>query len=1034
MSRSFILPSSDKRSRTFQSHLQLARKVTQGNIFSCGVICLLMLLGTIAEAGTWAPLLHAPPAGLNNALLLGDGTVMCGDGGKNWYRLTPDIHGSYVNGTWTMMATMHDTRLFYASQVLTNGNVFVCGGEYGTGRGKGEVYNPLANTWTLTPLPGVGYSDAESKMLPNGNVVMEHHVYNVVSNSWIPVNALRGQGEASWVKLPDDSILTVDGGANTASRFIPSLNRWISDTPCPVSLYGYGFEEGATHLLPNGKVFFIGGTVNTAIYTPSGSTVAGSWTVGPTMVFGTNALGAVDAPSALMVNGKVLCALGPTNGFNGPTYFYEYDYTTNGFAQVNGPTGLTYDNAPFASAMLDLPDGNVLFIGGQGSTRVYVYTPDGEILTNGMPVISSISENEDGSYHLTGTGLNGTTGGASYGDDWQMDSNYPIIRMTNSVTGNVYYVRTYGWNSTGVTTGSKVVTTEFSLPNNLPAGTYSLVVTANGLSSDATNFVYSPIAVPTGLVATNGLNAQVGLSWNAVAGATSYNLKRYTTSGGPYYSLAVNLTDTNYVDTGLVNGTAYYYVVSAVGSGGPSANSPQVIGTPVGQPPVPSGLSAMPGNGQITLTWTASFGATSYVLQRSTTSGGPYTTIANPTGTSFINTGLVNGTTYYYILSAVNSHGSSANSVQVSGAPSTVANGLIGYWKFDEGSGITDFDSSGNNNTGTLVNNPTWVAPGKAGSAALQFNAANTQFVYVLDSASLDPTNGLSITAWVNPANWSGNRRILQKGDGDNQYRLLAEGGVLKFDLKGVGTLSTTLPSVGIWTHVAATWNGSTMAIYFNGVTRVSQAATGTNQTTTDALTIAAKNGSSTAGDYFQGTMDDVRVYNRGLSASEISVIMAQPLGVPAGLTATPDNAQVSLSWTTGSGATSYHVKRSTSSGGPYTTVASPIGTSYVDTGLTNDTTYYYVVSAVNASGEGANSAEASAIPSGPPFSLSVPPTVSGQFSLQFAGTDGQYYVVETSSDLVNWIPVYTNTPSAGVFTFTDANATDAARFYRVRQ
>jgi fibronectin type 3 domain-containing protein len=993
-----------------------------------------MLLGTRAEAGTWAPLLHAPPAGLNNAMLLGDGTVMCGDGGKNWYRLTPDIHGSYVSGTWTAMATMHDTRLFYASQVLTNGNVFVCGGEYGTGRGKGEVYNPLANIWTLTPLPGIGYSDAESKMLPNGNVVLEHDVYNVASNSWTAVNALRGQGEACWVKLADDSILTVDGGVNTASRFIPAQNKWISDTTCPVPLYGYGFEEGATHLLPNGKVFFIGGTVNTAIYTPSGSTVPGTWAAGPTMVFGTNALGAVDAPSALMVNGKVLCALGPTNGFNGPTSFYEYDYTTNGFAQVNGPTGVTYNNAPFASSMLDLPDGNVLFIGGQGSTKVYVYTPDGIALTNGMPVISNITENVDGSYHLSGTGLNGTTGGASYGDDWQMDSNYPIIRMTNSVTGNVYYARTYGWNSTGVATGSKAVTTEFSLPNNLPAGTYSLVVTANGLSSDATNFVYSPIAAPTGLVATNGLNAQVGLSWNAVPGATSYNLKRFTSTGGPYYSLAVNLTDTNYLDAGLVNGIAYYYVVSAVGSGGPSANSAQAVGTPVGPPPIPAGLTAMPGNGQITVTWTASFGATSYNLQRSTTSGGPYTTLVTPTGTSYINAGLLNGTTYYYILAAVNSHGSSANSGQVSAAPSTVANGLIGYWKFDEGSGTTAVDSSGNNNTGTLVNSPTWVAPGKVGPADLLFTAANTQLVSVSDAASLDPTNGLTISAWVNAGNWSGNRRILQKGDGDNQYRLLAEGGVLKFDLSGVGTLTTTLPTAGTWVHVAGTWNGSTMVIYFNGVSKASQAASGTNGTTSNALTIGAKNGSSTAGDYFQGMLDDVRVYNRGLSASEIGVVMAPPLGVPTGLRATPGNGQASVAWAASSGATSYHVKRATASGGPYLTLASPTVTSYLDTGLTNDTTYYYVVSALNASGEGANSAEAIATPYGPPFSLNVSPTVSGQFSLQFTGTDGQYYVVETSPDLVNWTPVYTNTPSGGSFSFTDANATDAARFYRVRQ
>ncbi|EEF60578.1 LamG-like jellyroll fold domain-containing protein [Pedosphaera parvula] len=1034
MSLSLVLPGSDKRSCKFQTNVRATRKTTSGTATAFGVVCMLMFLGAVAEAGTWTALTHAPPAGLNNALLLGDGTVMCGDGGKNWYRLTPDIHGSYISGTWTTMASMRDTRLFYASQVLTNGNVFVCGGEYGTGRGRAEVYNPLANSWTSTPLPGIGYSDAESKMLPNGNVVLEHSVYSVASNSWISVNALRGQGEACWVKLPDDSILTVDGGANTASRFIPAQNKWISDTTCPVALYGYGFEEGATHLLPNGKVFFIGGTVNTAIYTPSGSTAAGTWAAGPTMMFGTNALGAVDAPSALMVNGRVLCALGPTNGFNSPTYFYEYDYTTNGFTQVDGPTGPTYNNAPFASAMLDLPDGNVLFIGGQGSTKVYVYAPDGTPLTNGLPVISNITENVDGSYHLTGTGLNGITGGASYGDDWQMDSNYPVVRMTNSVTGNVYYARTYGWNSTGVATGNRVVTTEFTLPANLTSGTYSLVVTANGNSSAPTNFTYAPLSAPTGLVVTNGLNAQVGLSWNAVSGATSYNLKRYTTSGGPYYSLAVNLTGTNYQDAGLVNGTGYFYVVSAVGSGGPSANSPQVIGTPVGPPPIPAGFNAMPGNGQLTLTWTASFGATSYNLQRSTTSGGPYTTVANPTGTTYINAGLVNGTTYYYVLSAVNSHGPSANSGQVSAAPSTVANGLIGYWKFDEGSGISAADSSGNNNVGTLANSPSWVAPGKVGPAALQLNAANLQMVSVSDATSLDPTSGLTITAWVNAANWSGNRRVLQKGDGDNQYRLLAEGGVFKFDLSGVGTLTTTLPAVSTWVHVAGTWNGTTMVIYYNGVSKASLAASGTNGITTDALAIGAKNGSSATGDYFLGTLDDVRVYNRGLSASEIAVVMAPPLGVPTGLTTTPGNAQVSLAWAVGAGATSYHVKRSTTSGGPYTIVASPTATSYLDTGLANATIYYYVVSAVNASGEGANSVEASATPFGPPIVLTASPTVNGQFSLQFAGTDGQNYVVETSSNLVNWTAVYTNMQSGGSFLFTDANATNFTSFYRVRQ
>src|SRR3954451_22432879 len=115
--------------------------------------CLLLLvswvlLGTpwrLAASGTWTALAHAPPAGLNNALLLSDGTVICGDGGSGWYRLTPDIHGSYVNGTWTVIPATHFTRLFYSSQVLTNGNVYVAGGEYGTGTSHAELYNSVNN-------------------------------------------------------------------------------------------------------------------------------------------------------------------------------------------------------------------------------------------------------------------------------------------------------------------------------------------------------------------------------------------------------------------------------------------------------------------------------------------------------------------------------------------------------------------------------------------------------------------------------------------------------------------------------------------------------------------------------------------------------------------------------------------------------------------------------------------------------------------------------------------------------------------------
>ena len=84
------------------------------------------------------------------------------------------------------------------------------------------------------------------------------------------------------------------------------------------------------------------------------------------------------------------------------------------------------------------------------------------------------------------------------------------------------------------------------------------------------------------------------------------------------------------------------------------------------QPPAaPTGLTALAGNGQVALSWSASSGATSYNVKRSTTSGGPYATVASATGTSFTNTGLTNGTTYFFVVSAVNGAGESPNSNQV---------------------------------------------------------------------------------------------------------------------------------------------------------------------------------------------------------------------------------------------------------------------------------------------------------------------------------------------------------------------------------
>jgi hypothetical protein len=204
--------------------------------------------------------------------------------------------------------------------------------------------------------------------------------------------------------------------------------------------------------------------------------------------------------------------------------------------------------------------------------------------------------------------------------------------------------------------------------------TLLFLVRCGGTSGGGTTTPPPPVvpSVPTGLSATAG-NAQVSLTWTTSSGATSYHVKRATVTGGPYTQVAAP-TATNDTDTGLTNGTAYFYVVSALNSAGESGNSTEVSATPV--LPIaatPTGLTATAGDTQVSLSWTASSGATSYHVKRAMVTGGPYTQVAAPTGTTYIDTGRTNGTAYFYVVSAVNTAGESANSTEASATPVHVA-------------------------------------------------------------------------------------------------------------------------------------------------------------------------------------------------------------------------------------------------------------------------------------------------------------------------------------------------------------------------
>ncbi len=473
----------------------------------------------VLAVGSWTGPVSGPPGvSVEEMLLLTDGTVMAQDSNTNtatnWYRLTPNAQGSYVNGSWTQIASMHYARQAFGKTMLQDGRAFIVGDENLGNGGTAEIYDPVQNSWRNLPTAGVGFADSETVLLPGGNVLVSpvgwlphpafvSALYSPELNEWaLPTSSLAYQDETSWVKLPDDSILSIDINSTNSERFIPSLLKWVADATVPVAMFGQG-ETGPGFLLPDGRAFYLGGAGHTALYTPSplGGTNAGAWAPGPDIP---NGRVTADAPGAMMVNGKVLCAVGPSasnGGSPAPTWFYEYDYTdrtsgTNGsFTATSSPGNSTNGasvNIPTGNfSLLAMPDGTIL-ASIAGLNQLFVYQPDGSPLAAGTPAISGLTANSDGSFHLTGTLFNGISQGAAFGDESQDATDYPLVRLTDS-NGNVYYCRTYNWSSTGVQTGGAAVSTDFSLSSAvLPnPGAYSLAVVANGISSDSIPFSFN---------------------------------------------------------------------------------------------------------------------------------------------------------------------------------------------------------------------------------------------------------------------------------------------------------------------------------------------------------------------------------------------------------------------------------------------------------------------------------------------------------------------------------------------------------------
>jgi len=309
---------------------------------------------------------------------------------------------------------------------------------------------------------------------------------------------------------------------------------------------------------------------------------------------------------------------------------------------------------------------------------------------------------------------------------------YPASGSTDTI--KVYLNPVAGAKNPGVSStysvSSSVVGTVTGVGLNVQGGANITVdeIRVGVNYADVSGYVAPPSA-PAGLTASLVSNL-ITLNWNAVSGATGYYILRGTSSG--VYTTTNSTTSTTYTDNSAVAGDTYYYVVEAFNSSGPSTNSNEVfITAPLALPGVPPGLTATGTNGAISLSWGVGTGAASYNVKRSTTSGHE-TLYTNITTTSFYDSNVSDGTTYFYVVSSTNSAGESANSSEVSATPNLPPSPPIGLtatagtnqvalsWTASAGATSYNINRSTTSGTETFLANVTTTS--FTDSSAIKFN------------------------------------------------------------------------------------------------------------------------------------------------------------------------------------------------------------------------------------------------------------------------------------------------------------------------
>jgi fibronectin type 3 domain-containing protein len=491
----------------------------------------------------------------------------------------------------------------------------------------------------------------------------------------------------------------------------------------------------------------------------------------------------------------------------------------------------------------------------------------------------------------------------------------------------------------------------------------------------------TPPSAPQSLAATAG-SGSVTLTWaaptsNGGAAITGYNVYRGTSAGGEAATpLATNVATTSFTDSGLVNGTTYYYTVAAVNSAGISPKSNEASATPVlvqaTVPSAPQSLVATSGNDSAGLSWSApaSTGGspiTGYDVYRGTSPGGESATplATNVSATNYTDTSALNGTTYYYTVAAINAVGVSPQSNEASATPQasvpSAPTGLVASG--GNGSVVLSWAVPASDGNSPITGYDVYrgTSPGGESATPLATNVATTGFT---DTTVVNGTTYYYQVAAVNGVGVSPRSGEASATPSQPATVPSAPQGLTAAGGNGTVSLSWSAPA----NNGGAAVNGYDV---YRGTSAGAESGTpvATNVTGTTFIDTGLLNGTT-----YYYTVTALNAVGMSPQSGEASATpQATAPSAPLALVAGAGNALVNVSWSApasngGSPITGYNVYRGTSPGAESgTPVATNVtGTTFTDTGLLNGTTYYYTVTALNAVGMSPQSGEASATPQAP--------------------------------------------------------------------